>query len=174
MEKKNGQFSYPWQKIKSDYLQGATLNELVARYDVKKNTLKARIYRDKWKESKDKIYATTDEKVATKIEKTQIDRIERITNVSEKFIAVFDEFFATDSHKNKDGKIDPAKLDALTNAMRKINDIIRLNEGRDKKNVNQDVLDKFMNGQDIFREPENEDSVQGLQDLYEQSKDSTS
>lgn len=64
----------PWNKIKAEYLQGATPKELAAKYKMTAKNVSDKANKDKWVQEKAKISENVREKVE--------EKVERITNLA--------------------------------------------------------------------------------------------
>lgn len=64
----------PWNKIKAEYLQGATPKELAGKYKLTAQQVSNKVKRDKWRLEKDQISHKTTENVQ--------DRIKDLTHIA--------------------------------------------------------------------------------------------
>lgn len=79
-----------WQKIKAEFIAGATLKELSEKYQVKFATIQQRHHRGKWSDERHKNVIKTSEKIQEKISEQkaeaaveEADRIQKIIDVIE-------------------------------------------------------------------------------------------
>ena len=132
-----------WEKIKGEYLNGLSREEICDKYKIKYSTLNKRITRDKWNEKRDKIVLKVSQKLEEKIS-------DSISDLQAKFVKkqfeFFDEYFDDEIKKYKSLKHSPdykLTMNDLKEAVRMARQAISLFDNKTETSANLNIVNKY-------------------------------